>query len=127
MSNSKQYTPSTSQSHLQAEMASDLHWALSRVPVSGNYYDKLDMYAAELIENYYWSKAHEYSSVEQLDILPVGSRILTANDCIGIKKTTGWALMTHLGQFIWSVPTENIELPALSVQSNYSQERNHLP
>lgn len=121
----------TNQSHLQAELASDLHWALSRVPTVANYYTKLDMYAAELIENYCWTKIHEYSSVEQLNLLPVGSRILTANNSVGVKKPTGWALMTELGQFLWSVPVESIQLPAFSVHSqnpshnSQSRERKH--
>lgn len=110
-------------SHLQAELASDLHWALARVPISANYYDKLDFYAAELIENYHWSKIYEYSSIEQLELLPVGSRIITATNYMAIKKAIGWALITEQGYIMTNVPTDNLSLPAFSVQTQNPRKR----
>lgn len=113
----------TNQTHLQAELASDLHWALTRVPMTANYYDKLDQYAAELIENYFWSKLHQYSSLEQLNLLPMGSRIITGDNCMAVKKQNGWSLLTEQGFIKMNISSEEIHLPAFSIQTANPENR----
>lgn len=111
----------TSNTHLQAELSSDLHWALSRVPIQAHYYSKLDDYAAELIENYNWTKLHEYTTSEELDLLTVGSRITTADNNLAVKTEDGWFVLYEQGMIDMNLSSDSIALPAFSVPSTKSE------
>lgn len=103
------------------ELSSDLHWALNSVPLEGEYYSKLELYAQLLVEKYNWVKIHQYSTHELLNLLPVSTKIITSDDQIAVKHETGWVILSPEGYIFSRISTENLKLPAFSVPSTINQ------
>lgn len=103
------------------DLTMDLHEALQEVPLSTEYFTKLEIYGDILIKKYNWRKVQIFKSPEDLEKLVTGTRIITRDNSFAIKHTTGWVILNKDGYVFSHIDSNSVQLslPAMSIPENY--------
>lgn len=96
----------------------DLHRALQEVPLDLEYAEKLEMYSEKLTKVYNWRKVTVYNTIEELEELPLGSKVTDSANAVGVKHLTGWVLIDNNGYAFTHMSANSLSLPVYSIPNN---------
>lgn len=96
-------------------LSMDLHEALQQVPLSIDYYEKLELYSEKLIQDYNWHKRNVFNTIKELDDLPIGTRVTTAHNSLAVKHKSGWVILTQEGYTTIQNFSSDLALPVYSI------------
>lgn len=105
----------------QMNLTMDLHEALQEVPLSIDYFSKLEIYGNILTEKYNWRKVQIFKTNEDLEKLAIGARIITNDNSFAVKHPTGWVIVNKDGYVFSHIDSKStqLSLPAMSVPESY--------